>query len=90
MTTESDEARIFLMKTAAEKYDHMISGSAFSTDFVAAGIINQLISEVRVLNLENKKYKKIITYNKFYIEEKEKEIKSLRALEKQPMAGLEE
>jgi|TARA_R110002073_G_scaffold303986_1_gene472586 hypothetical protein len=78
MTIEAAEARAVLMKEAAKKYNQMVSGSAFATDFSAAEIINQLISEVRILNLENKKYKKIITYNKFYIEEKEKEIKNLR------------
>ena len=55
-----------------------MSGSAFTPDFSAAEIIKNLVTEIKILSLENKKYKKIIEVQNLYIKKKESEIKRLQ------------
>ena len=73
-----EKARLLLLETALKKHNQLMSGSAFPTDFAAAEIIKNLVTEIKILSLENKKYKKIIEVQNLYIKKKESEIKRLQ------------
>ena len=77
---KSEKARLLLLEVAINKHNQLVSGSVFKTDFGAADIIKKLITEVKILSLENKKHKKIIEVQNLYIKKKENEIESLQKI----------
>ena len=79
---KSEKARLFLLEVAIKKYNQLVSGSVFKTDFGAADIIKKLVTEVKILSLENKNFRKIVEVKDFYIQKKENEIENLRKVNK--------
>ena len=77
---KSEKARLLLLEMAVNKHNQLVNGSVFKTDFGAADIIKKLITEVKILSLENKKHRKIIEVQNLYIKKKENEIESLQKI----------
>ena len=75
---KTEKARLLLIEAAIRKHNQLVSGSVFKTDFGAADIIKKLITEVKILSLENKNFRKVVEVKNFQIEKKESEIKSLQ------------
>ena len=78
MKKKAEDTHDLLIKTASEKYDRLMAGPVFSTDFESARLISQMIVELKLLKLENKAGKKMIEFNKIYLKKYEMEISLLK------------
>jgi len=67
-----------LVERARDKIELIRSGSAFTADFECASMMEVLVQEIELLSLENKNYKKKLSYRNIFFSKQEIEIKSLQ------------
>ena len=84
MKKQRDKQLIELVGSAQSKIDLIRSGSAFTSDFECASLMEKLIQEIKLLSFENTNYKKKITYDRLYFLKKEHEMQALQ-VEKQEL-----